>query len=232
MNPFCVTRNCIRPTYAKIQPIKTTSIRTARNMDAGTSCTANAWARVPATPSPTGKGRAQRAHQAPAERKAGGAGRALLRRCRPAGSGRRNRRLRFRLAGNGALRPRSSGQDAGRGRRRFMGETAKILSPEKTHPDARSGRDLFARSGLPGRRIRRILRCASGPHRGRVCQYQRGSEGARRLDGDVVDRPGHRRASACAGQENPVGAGQASGQLYPEKDRRRHAAVARLLPGA
>ena len=42
---------------------------------------------------------------------------------------------------------------------RFMGETAKILSPEKTHPDAGPGRDLFARPGLPGRRIRRLLRC-------------------------------------------------------------------------
>ncbi len=34
---------------------------------------------------------------------------------------------------------------------KFMGETAKILSPEKTHPDAGPGRDLLARPGLPGR---------------------------------------------------------------------------------
>jgi quinolinate synthase len=35
---------------------------------------------------------------------------------------------------------------------RFMGETAKILSPEN-HPDARSGRHLLAGPGLPGRRF-------------------------------------------------------------------------------
>jgi ABC-type Mn2+/Zn2+ transport system ATPase subunit len=73
--------------------------------------------------------RPQGTHQAPAERKAGGAGGALLRRRRPAGPGRGNRRLRVRLAGDGALRPRPSGKTLVVAGVRFMGETCEDPEP-------------------------------------------------------------------------------------------------------
>ena len=112
---------------------------------------------------------------------------------------------------------------------RFMGETAKILSPDKRilmpDLDATCSLDL----GCPGRRIFRVLRRASRSHGGRLRQHQRGREGARGLDGDVVDRARDRRRSACARRKDPLGARSASGRLHPEEDRRRHAAVAGLV---
>ena len=65
---------------------------------------------------------------------------------------------------------------------RFMGETAKILSPDKTilmpDLDASCSLDL----ACPPGRLRRLLRCASGPHRGGVCEYQCCGQGTRGLD--------------------------------------------------
>jgi quinolinate synthase len=46
---------------------------------------------------------------------------------------------------------------------RFMGETAKILSPREARADARPGRHLLARPGLPGRRLRAF--CDAHPDR-------------------------------------------------------------------
>ena len=116
------------------------------------------------------------------------AGRALLRRRRPAGPGPRDRRLRLRLARDGALRPRPPGPDAGRRRRALHGRDGQDPDPGKARADARPRGDLLARPRLPGRRVRRLLRRASRPHRRGLCQHQRGGEGARRLDGDQLVR--------------------------------------------
>ncbi len=213
------------------QPVKVVEFERPQ-MDSGSSCTAQAWARVPATPSAEERAALKQRIKALLKEKRGGTGRALLRRCRPAGPGRGNRRLRLRFARNGALRPRPPGQDAGGGRRALHGRDRQDPEPGKDRADARPGRHLLARSGLPGRRVRRLLRRPSRPHGGGLREHQRGGQGARRLDGDFLDRSEDRRPPACAGQEDPVGAGQAPGRLHPEADRRRHAAVAGLLPGA
>ena len=75
---------------------------------------------------------------------------------------------------------------------RFMGESAKILSPEKRvlMPDLEA--DLLARPRLPARPVRRVLRCPPGPPGGGLRQHQRGGEGTRRLDGDELVRAGDR----------------------------------------
>jgi quinolinate synthase len=115
---------------------------------------------------------------------------------------------------------------------RFMGETAKILSPEKRilmpDLDATCSLDL----GCPADEFSAF--CDAHPDRTVVVyantQCCRGS--ASGLDGDVVDRLANRRPSACARQKNIVGTGQTSRRLHPEKHRGRHVAVAGLLSGA
>ena len=87
----------------------------------GASCVAQAWAKAPAPLSPAQ--RQEHIARAKALLKAARcrAGGALLRRRRPAGLGAGERRLRCRFAGNGPLRPRPSGTDAGGGGRAFHG---------------------------------------------------------------------------------------------------------------
>jgi quinolinate synthase len=67
---------------------------------------------------------------------------------------------------------------------RFMGETAKILSPEKTvlmpDLDATCSLDL----GCPIDEFSAFCDAAPRPHRGGLRQHQRGGEGAGRLAGD------------------------------------------------
>jgi quinolinate synthase len=84
---------------------------------------------------------------------------------------------------------------------RFMGETAKILSPRQARADAGSGRHLLAGPGLPGRRLHRLLRRPPRPHGGGLCQYQRGGEGACRLDGHQLGRAGSWCASEGRGEK-------------------------------
>ena len=79
---------------------------------------------------------------------------------------------------------------------RFMGETAKILSPAQARADARPGGHLLARPRLPARRVRALLRRPPGPQGGRLRQHQRGGEGTRRLDGHQLLRAGHRAPPA------------------------------------
>jgi hypothetical protein len=88
---------------------------------------------------------------------------------------------------------------------RFMGETAKILNPEK--------QVLIARSRHARRPVRGVLRQASRSRRRGLRQHERGGEGARGLDGDFLHRREDRRISPPAGKENPLGAGQAPGRL-------------------
>ena len=86
---------------------------------------------------------------------------------------------------------------------RFMGETAKILSPRQAGADARPRRDVLARPRLPARRVRRVLRREPRPDRRRLCQHERRGEGARRLDGDQFLRAGDRAAPRrCAARRS------------------------------
>ena len=85
---------------------------------------------------------------------------------------------------------------------RFMGETAKILSPEKRvlmpDLDATCSLDL----GCPADEFAAFCDAASRPHRRGLRQHQRRREGARRLDGDLQLRAGHRaRAARRKGQK-------------------------------
>jgi quinolinate synthase len=115
---------------------------------------------------------------------------------------------------------------------RFMGETAKILNPEKRvlMPDllAECSLDL----ATPADEFSAF--CDAHPDRTVVvyANTERRGEGARRLDGDLVDRREDRGAPAPPGEEDPLGARQAPGRLRPARDRGRHADVERLLRGA
>ena len=82
--------------------------------------------------------------------------------------------------------------------------------------------------GCPVDEFLGVLRCASRPYRRRSREYQRRREGARGLDGHVVDRPRDRGRPARARREDHLGAGSPSRQLHPEENRRGHAA--RLVP--
>ena len=63
---------------------------------------------------------------------------------------------------------------------RFMAETAKILSPEKTVDPARHGRRLQPRGQLPARPVRGVPRGAPGPYRADLHQLLGGGESAHR----------------------------------------------------
>ncbi len=114
-----------------------------------------------------------------AQAREGGARRALLRRPRIAGTRRRNRRLRRAIRSkwraSAAITRRRRWSSPGV---RFMGETAKILSPEKRvlmpDLDATCSLDL----GCPADEFSRFLRRASGPHCRGLREHQRGREGA------------------------------------------------------
>ena len=161
-----------------------------------------------------GEARAHRARAPAADRARRGAGRALLRRTRTCRTspqstgGTVSDSLEMARFGH-----EHRGQTVVVAGVRFMGETAKILNPEKRvlMPDLAAECSLDLAS--PGRRVLDVLRRASRPRRGGLRQHQRGGEGARRLDGDLVDRREDRRAPARPGQEDPLGARQAPGRL-------------------
>ena len=115
---------------------------------------------------------------------------------------------------------------------RFMGETSKILSPEKRvlmpDLDATCSLDL----GCPIDEFSRLLRRPPGPHRGGLRQHQRGREGALGLAGHLQLRAGHRARAQGQGAQDSVGPRQASGRLHPARDRRRHGVVGGLVHGA
>jgi len=114
---------------------------------------------------------------------------------------------------------------------RFMGETAKILNPEKRvlMPDlaAECSLDL----GCPTDEFAAF--CDAHPDR-TVVVYANTSAAVKARADWMVDQF-HRLACgktlSCAGQKNTVGAGSASGQLCAGADRRRHAAMARCVRG-
>ena len=112
---------------------------------------------------------------------------------------------------------------------RFMGETAKILSPEKRvlmpDLDATCSLDL----GCPIDEFSAFCDQHPGPHRGGLCQHQRRGEGARRLAGHLELRAGHRARAQGQGPQDPVGARQAPGRLHPARDRRRHGVLERRV---
>ena len=113
---------------------------------------------------------------------------------------------------------------------RFMGETAKILSPEKRvlmpDLDATCSLDL----GCPDRRVLGLLRPASRPHRGGLRQHQRRGEGARSdwlvtssCALDIV------RALKDKGHKILWAPDKHLGALHPARDRRRHGVLERLV---
>ena len=110
-------------------------LRAARSRASGESgvcATRHAWARVPVEPTPTERAALKDRIRQPAERAQRGDGVALLRAPRPAGPGRGNRRHRV----SDSLEMARFGRDHAAQTLvvsgvRFMGETAKILSPEK-----------------------------------------------------------------------------------------------------
>ena len=124
-----------------------------------------------------------------------------------------------RFAGDGALWPRPCGADAGGVGRALHGRDRQDPVARKARADARPGRHLLARPGLPDRRIQRLLRRAPRPHRGGLCQHQRGREGAGRLGGHVELRAGHRaraeghRARKSSGR--PTGTWAATSSARP-----------------
>ncbi len=183
-------------------------------------------ARGPHTSAPR---RTQGRHRARAEGAQRGDGGALLRRRRPARPRAGDRRLRVRFARDGALRSRPHGADADRLGRALHGRDRQDPVAAQARADARSRCHLLARPRLPARGLRQVLRRASGPHRGGLCQHQRRREGARRLDGDQFVRAGHRQHLHEQRQEDPVGARSAPGPLRAAADRRRHAVVGRRL---
>ena len=67
---------------------------------------------------------------------------------------------------------------------RFMGETAKILSPEKRVVMPPGG-DLLPRSRLPGRSFLGFLRREPRPHGSGLCEYECRSKSAFRLGGYI-----------------------------------------------
>jgi quinolinate synthase len=114
---------------------------------------------------------------------------------------------------------------------RFMGETAKILSPEKTilmpDLDATCSLDL----GCPADEFAAF--CDQHPDRTVVVYANTSAAVKARADWMVTSSIGLDIVKHLhAGQEDPVGAGPPPRFLHPEADRRRHAAVAGFLPGA
>ena len=115
------------------------------------------------------------------------------------------RRLRRRFARDGAFRARSSRDDAGRLRRSLHGRDGENPVAGQACADARPRCHLLARPRLPARRIRALLRRASRPHGRRLCQHQRGGEGARRLDGDEFVRAADRQSPVRAAARRSCG---------------------------
>ena len=111
---------------------------------------------------------------------------------------------------------------------RFMAETAKILSPEKTVDPARHGRRLQPRGQLPARPVRGVPRGASGPYRADLHQLLGGGEGAQRHHRHLVAARDDSRPDS-EGPEDHLRPGPASRRLSRAQDRPRHAAVAGRL---
>ena len=145
--------------------------------------------------------------------------RALLRPPGPAGPRAVQRRHRLRFARDGALRATSTrGKTVVVAGVRFMGETAKILNPEKQRADAGPAGRVLAR---PRHARRPSSRRSATQHPDRVGrrlrQHQRRGEGARRLDGHLVHRREDRRRTSTSRKEDPVGARQAPGRTTCSK---------------
>ena len=171
---------------------------------AGACGVGQAWARVPAPQSPDQQRQAaDRLRRLLRARR--GDDRPLLRGWRAAGPGARNRRLRRRFAGNGALRRQPSRVHPGGGRRAFHGRNRQDPQPAQARADAGRRGHLLAGPGLSRRRVRPLLRRPSRPHRGGLRQHQRRGEGAGRLGRDVLGRTGHRGAPARPRRKDPVG---------------------------
>ncbi|MNS09284.1 hypothetical protein D3C72_407650 [compost metagenome] len=194
---------------------------------------------------PVGSGPPRRQAAQPADSRAGGripcghrcraqgperrAGRPLLLRPGHPGAGRRNRRLRVRLAGNGPLRQEPPGRNRDRCRCTLHGRDGENPHPGKARADADPGGHLLARPGLPGRRVLGLLRPAPRAYRGGLRQHFRCREGPRRLGGDLELCTGNRRKPDGQRRDHHLGPGQAPGDLHPAPDRCRHAAVGRCL---
>ena len=90
---------------------------------------------------------------------------------------------------------------------RFMGETAKILSPEKRvlmpTLEAECSLDL----GCPPEAFSAFCDAQSGPHRGGVCQYLSRREGPGGLGGHLEHCCGCGGALEGEGGKDPLGAG-------------------------
>ncbi len=112
---------------------------------------------------------------------------------------------------------------------RFMGETAKILSPEKRvlmpDLDATCSLDL----GCPVDEFSAF--CDAHPDRTVVVYANTSAAVKARADWVVTSslRARHRARAQGPGPENPLGARPPPGRLHPARDRRRHADLERRL---
>ena len=109
---------------------------------------------------------------------------------------------------------------------RFMGESAKILCPEKTvlMPDLEAECSLDF--GLSGRGVFSVLQPTPRPHSRSVRQHFRRRESACRLGGHVFGGVGNRVVFEIARREVDLGARPPPRRLHPPRNGRGYAVVA------
>ena len=115
---------------------------------------------------------------------------------------------------------------------RFMGETAKILSPAKRVFMPTLAAECSLDLGCPPDEFAGFLRRTPRADGGGLCEYLGARQSAVGLGGHQQLCVGYRAPPESAGREDPLGARPALGPLHTGTDGRRYAAVERCLCGA